>query len=274
MSLATLDELILAMASSSAQLLPIIAKNGKPSQLAGGFSSNWNGTGTPAASNIPAAAEVPTSATLGALAFNNPGGGLTSYIARVACSASVNGAALRISDRIGQMGGLSGTSTSAQTVGVDVTGSSNNLAVRRGRSDYTDVAWFLEWYTDTGSTAVTATVTYTNAAGASGLTVAVPLAATMRSGRMLPIIPDNGDAIRSIQSVTLSASTGTAGNFGVTAQRLICEVPNGLANTTTLLDWAGLGLPIVANDACLAVSCINPGAAGITFNASLLLVHA
>lgn len=271
MSLTSLDQLITAMASSSAQNL-YFAKSGKASQATGGFSSSWNGGGSPGVGDPPAAAEIPTAATVGALAFVNPGGGLTGYFARVAVSSSVSGAAMRFYDRIAHMGGLVGNSTGAQSVSLSVTGAGNNLAARRGRADYSEVQWYLEWYTDTGSTAVTATVSYTNGDGVAGQTVAVSLGATMRSGRMLAIIPDNGDAIRSIESVTLSASTGTAGNFGVTAARLLVEAPTGLANTTFVHDWAALGLPIVPADACIAIMCINPGASGVTFTGSALLV--
>lgn len=272
MSLTSLDQLITAMGSSSAQTL-YFNKNGKASQLAGGYSSSWNGAGTPGAGAVPGAAEIPSNATVGALAFNNPASGLSSYLARGAVSVTVSGAAMRIYDRIGQMGGLSGTLTSAQPVSLSMTGTANNLAARRGKSDYSEVQWYLEWYTDTGSTAVTATVSYTDANGVSGKTVGVAMAATMRSGRMLVIEPADGVPIRSVESVQLSASTGTAGNFGVTAARLLVELPAGLANTTLVQDWAAIGLPIIPDSACMAIMCINPGASGVTFTGSLLMVH-
>ncbi len=271
MSLSSLDQLITAIASPSAQNL-YFAKSGKSNQLTGGFSSSWNGSGSPGAGDPPGAAEIPSSATAGALAFVNPAGGLTEYFARVAVSSSVSGASMRLYDRIGHMGGLVGNSTAAQTVGLSMTGASNNLAARRGKSDYSEVQWYLEWYTDTGSTAVTATVSYTGAAGVSGQAVAISVPATQRAGRMLQIIADNGEAIRSIESVTLSASTGTAGDFGVTAARLVVETPSALANTTFVHDWAALGLPIVAADACIAIMYLNPGASGVTFTGSALLV--
>lgn len=271
MSLTSLDQLIAAMSSAAAQNL-YFAKSGKASQTTGGYSSNWNGSGLPGAGDFPAAAEVPSSATTGALPFTNPGSGLTGYFARVAVSSSASAAAMRLYDRVGHMGGLVGNSTAAQSVSLSMTGSSSNLAARRGKSDYSEIQWFLEWYADTGSTAVIATISYTNAAGVAGRTVVVSLSATMRAGRMLPIIADNGEAIRSIESVTLSASTGAAGNFGITATRLLVEVPAGLANTTYVMDWASLGLPIVAADACVAIMYINPGAGGVTFTGSVLLV--
>lgn len=271
MSLTSLDQLITAMGSSSAQTL-YFNKNGKASQLAGGYSSNWNGTGTPGAGDPPGAAEIPSSGTLGSLGFINPGSGLTGYFARVSVLSSVSGASMRLYDRIGHMGGLVGNSTAAQTVALSMTGTANNLTARRGKSDYSEVQWYLEWYTDTGSTAVTATVSYTDANGVSGKTVGVAMAATMRSGRMLVIEPVDGVPIRSVESVQLSASTGTAGNFGVTAARLVVETPSALANTAFVHDWAALGLPIVPADACIAIMLISPITTGVTFTGSALLV--
>jgi len=109
---------------------------------------------------------------------------------------------VQIHDRLAHMGGLNGTLTTAQTVGVDVSVSA--LDSRRGDSSYSDVQWWLEWYTATGSTAVTATVSYTNAAGVSGKTTTVYIAASLAASRMLPIIGSGGEFIKSIQSVTLS----------------------------------------------------------------------
>ena len=60
-----------------------------------------------------------------------------------------------------------------------------------------------------------------------------------------------GHFIRQVNSVTLSATTGTAGNFGITATRPRTSVSLPLLNKTEVFDWAQLGLPIVPNDSCL-----------------------
>jgi hypothetical protein len=72
---------------------------------------------------------------------------------------------------------------------------------------------------------------------------------------LTPLIPiaQQGKFIKGINSVILSASTGTAGNFGFTATRPRTSVSINVANKTETFDWAQLGLPEVPNDACLQI---------------------
>lgn len=249
MTITTLDGLVDAMGNSAT--LFITNKASIANQLAGGFTSLWRATGRPAQGATPGAAAVCSSALTGCYTFTNPSAPVRSYLARLFFLSANAATDVQIHDRLAHMGGLSGTVTTAQTVNVDVSGSTSNLANRRGDSNYSDVQWWLEWYTDTGASAVTATVTYTNAAGTSGRTTTVSLAATMRASRILPIIGNGGEFIQSVQSVQLSATTGTAGSFGVTATRALTGMSLGLANSGIVYDWAMLGLPRVHDDACL-----------------------
>lgn len=249
MTISTLDGLIDAMGNSAQRL--VVNKASIASQVAGGFTSLWRATGTPAQGATPAAAAVCTSALTGSFGWTNPTSPARSYLSRLYLLSANSGTDVQFHDRLAHMGGLSGTVTTAQTANVDVSGSTNNLTNRRGDSNYSDVQWWLEWYTATGSTAVTATVTYTNAAGTSGRTTTVSLAASVAASRMLPIIGSGGEFIQSVQTVQLSATTGTAGSFGVTATRGIGGISLGLANGGSVADWAGLGLPRVHDDACL-----------------------
>lgn len=255
MSISTLNDVVAALASASAQPLGI-NKASVANLTAGAFASLWRATGTPTQGAIPGAAAVCDNAVTGALTYTNPVSGKAGYLGRAFINAANGGTGLIVLDRLAHMGGLSGTVTTAQTAGVDCSVSTSNLVARRGKSDYSEIQWFLEWYTDTGSTAVTATVTYTNGAGVSGQTCTVSLAATMRASRLVPIVTTNGEAIQSIQSVTLSASTGTAGSFGVTAARAVTELTASSSNWTTPTDWAALGLPKVEDSSCLMLACI------------------
>ena len=70
---------------------------------------------------------------------------------------------------------------------------------------------------------------------------------------MFPFSLASGDdGVKSIQSVTLSATTGTAGNFGLTLLKRKAEIPLSSANIGTVLDAVSLGLPPILNDSCLA----------------------
>lgn len=229
----------------------VINKASMATQITGGFSSLWRATGIPAQGAIPAAAAICNKSLLGAMGFNNPTAGLASYLGWMKILNSNANMDVNFADRLAHMGGLNGTLATAQTVNVAVTDSS--LTSRRGATDYSDVRWFLEWYTATGSTAVTATISYTNQNGTSGKTTTVSVPASTAASRMLPIIPLAGDWIQSVQSVTLSATTGTAGSFGVTALRPLTGVSLLAANAPVTADWAALGFPKVEDDACLFI---------------------
>jgi hypothetical protein len=161
---------------------------------------------------------------------------------------------LEIHDRLAHMGGLSGTVITAQTVGLDLA----TLACpadRLGAADYSDVAWWLEWYTATGATASNATVNVTYSDGSTGNLTAVAVGGTaMAASRMIQLNPLNTNvlSIKGINSVTLSASTGTAGSFGITATRPRAAMSTGgVANVQQTFDWAQLGLPNIPNNSCL-----------------------
>ena len=82
--------------------------------------------------------------------------------------------------------------------------------------------------------------------------VAIALAATRPASQIIPIVPTNGDtSIQSIQTVTLSASTLTAGNFRVTARKRHAEIPLIIANAGSIVDYAGLCLEQVVSTVCL-----------------------
>jgi hypothetical protein len=148
------------------------------------------------------------------------------------------------------MGGLSGTVTTAQ--GALSLATTDPGADRRGAADYSNVSWWLEVYTALGSTGVNATVAVTYNDDTSGNLAAVALGATPRAGRMYPLISAvAGKWIKAVTGVTLSATTGTAGNFGITATRMRTAMYCPVANYTQSFDWAALGLPQVPNDSCL-----------------------
>ena len=222
----------------------------KPSianQVAGQLCSLWKSNGFPSAGVNPTTAAYCDDTLLGAWGLPDPGIKQL-YIGKMAGSASTAGQ-LILMDRLAHMGGLSGTVTTAQTVNVDI---ATPASQGRCGTDGLGVLWCLEWYTDTGGTAVTATITYTNQDGTGSRTTTVSLAATRRAGTLLPILPNTTDLrIKSIQSVQLSATTGTAGNFGVTAMVRQVEMPIPIVGVGAVLDYAQTGLEKIAKESCL-----------------------
>ena len=257
MTITTRDQLIDALGNNSSRL--VIDKASISNAAAGQFHSLWRATGQPGQAAIPAAAAVCNNALTGALNFAQQTSPATTYGTWANAMCSNNATTLEIHDRLMHMGGLSGTSTASQTVNLDLNANlgSDNLDARKGDANFSDVQWWMEWYTDTGGTAVTATVGVTYNDGTTG-TLSVALAATRRASLMIPLngfIPAAaaGKYIRGIDTVQLSATTGSAGSFGFTATRPRMTMPLSLANKMETFDWAALGLPEIFNSSCLMI---------------------
>lgn len=255
MTITTRDQLIDALANNSSRI--VIDKASLSNTAVGQFFSLWTATGVPGAGSAPGAAAVPTKATTGAIGFTNQTSPTTSYIGWLAVQSGNNAGNLEIHDRLAHMSGLSGTVTTAQ--GALSLATSNPGAARLGDANYSDVQWWLEVYTAMGSTGVNATVNVTYNDDSTGNLTAVALGATPRQGRLYPLVPAvAGKFIKAVNSVTLSATTGTAGNFGITATRPRTSVSMPLFNKTEVFDWAQLGLPEVPNDSCLMMLMVCP----------------
>ena len=261
MTITSRDQLIDAMGNSSSRF--ILDKASIASQAAGSYVSMWRATGQPGQGAVPTTAAVCTTALTGAMGFAQQTAPATSYGAYMEVVTSNSAMTVEIHDRIAHMGGLNGTLTTAQTVGIDLSTllSTSNVEARIGDANYSDVQWWLEWYTDTGSTAVTATVAVTYNDGTTGNLTGVSLAATRRASFMQSLnglIPAAaaGKFIRAVNTVTLSATTGAAGNFGVTATRLRGSLFMPIANAKFSADWANLPINTIPNSACPFIAMI------------------
>jgi hypothetical protein len=258
MTITTRDHLINAMANNSSRV--VIDKASIANAAAGQFHSLWRSTGQPGQAAIPTTAATCDNTLLGSIQFTQQTAPAKSYLGIIESLSSNSAMTLEIHDRLMHMGGLNGTLATAQTVNLDLNANlaSDNLDARKGDSNFSDVQWWLEWYSDTGATVVNATVAVTYNDGTSGNLTAASLAATRRASFMLPLnglIPAaaSGKYIRDVDTVTLSATTGTAGNFGVTATRYRASIFMPIANARFTSDWAALGLPEIHNSSCLQV---------------------
>lgn len=249
MTITTQDLLIAAMPGQRKHWAktPLVATSGL-------YGSLWTVAGGPGQGAAPTTPVVPTKATVGAFPFTNPAGAQKAYLG----AHGVNGGSahtLILYDRLSHQAGLSGTSGSAQTTNLPT------AAITRPDANGEDVEIWLEWYGATGSTSVTVTASYTNQAGTAGQTTSViTLATSVPAARMYLLPLAAGDTgCRSVESVTLSATTGTAGNFGVTLLRRVDEgyVPGiGGSFSKGPLDT---GMPEIYADACLAYMSISAG---------------
>lgn len=247
-----LDNNKMLAAIAAGGIVPIY-KASVANTASGQITSLWRAVGSPiwAQGAIPTTASTPTDATAGGISLPSFGSN-TGRIYRFA-PLGVFANTFMLYDRLAHMGGLSGTTASptTQTVNLDVT-----TALAAGRCTALDVEWHVEIYSDIGTTAANLTVTYTDVNDAGGKTVvlsgfsgASPL---NRSGRCVQIVPTDGIQIKSIQSVTLSTSTTTAGNFGITARKRLCSVGQlSAAVMSPSVDAVSIGIPEIKDTACL-----------------------
>ena len=251
-----IDNLVKALGNNSSRI--VLDKASIASQTANSFCSLWRATGQPGQGAIPTVVATCNNTTVGTIGFNQQTSPITSYGAYLEIATGNAAMTMELHDRLANMGGLNGTLTTAQSVNLDLSTllSTNNINVRKGDDNYSDVQWWLEWYTATGATAVTATIAVTYNDGTTGNLSALSLASSRPASHMIPInslIPSaqSGKFIRGIVSVTLSATTGTAGNFGVTVTRPRMTLSAPIANHKFIADWAQLGLPEIYNSSAI-----------------------
>ena len=197
--------------------------------VAGRMSSLWTYDGVPSGGVVPTSVVAPDSTTPGALKQTNAPGGAQKWMIGATVTANVAGT-LILYDRLLHIGGLSGTVTTAQTVGG---------ALTRNTGGVGNQIW-VEIYTAIGSTATTVTASYTNQGGTSGRTsqaTAIGGTGLAEATRIIPLSLAQGDyGVQAVASVTVLATTGTAGNFGITIARPILQIPVGVLGVGWIRD--------------------------------------
>jgi hypothetical protein len=185
-------------------------------------------------------------------------GRLTMLGARI--NTSVYGAAaMMVVDLLNVSGGLNATLTTAQTTNLPT------AALTRYTSGEGVMAGIVI-YTIIGTAQTTVTVSYTNSAGVSGrISTATTFGSGFfrESGVLLPIPLQGADkGFRSIESVTVAGTTGTAGNFGVCMFKPLAMISLESATGAMPLDSVSTGCIInslceIHPDACLAFSAFT-----------------
>ena len=258
-----IDNLVKALGNNSSRI--VLDKASIASQTANSYCSLWRATGQPGQGAIPTVVATCNNTTVGTIGFNQQISPSTSYGAYLEIATSNAAMTIELHDRLANMGGLNGTLTTAQSVNLDLNTllATDNINTRKGDANYSDVLWWLEWYTATGPTAVTATIVVTYNDGTTGNLSVLSLAGSRPASHMIPLnslIPSaqSGKFIRGIVSVTLSATTGTAGNFGVTVTRPRMTLSSPFANFKFIADWAQLGLPEIYNSSAIFPIVFTP----------------
>jgi hypothetical protein len=242
-------------------------KGSVPSGL-GLYVTTFRAAWQPAAATAPATASGQTLSRLsvGALPIPAPSG--TTYLAAYEGVSSTAGAWL-LSDRLVETGALSSIVTTAQTVG------SVALPARATGAD--DVELWLEVYTALGATpSPTVTASYTNHLGVSGRTATLVggLGVSAPANRMYQMSLQSGDtSVASVQSVTTTTSSGTAGAFGVVLRRSFNFGNVYVPNIGWSQGYAETDLQIIPDDACLELYVLSNSAGSGQLLGSIALVQ-
>ena len=218
--------------------------------VAGRLTSLWQYDGQPSDGAVPpTTAAAPDDTTTGGLMQTDPGGGRQKWLLGGSAS-SLSAGTLFLYDRLLHISGLSGTVTTAQTVGGTLTRYTTGTASEGNQI-------FAEIYTQIGATGTTITASYTNQAGTSGKTTqATNFGATgfREAQRMIQLPLAAGDTgVQAVATTTVLATTGTAGNFGINIMRPLLTIPLAVVGTGSIRDLIA-GLPSITEiltDACL-----------------------
>lgn len=217
------------------------------------FGSPWSTSGAvyPApvggtAPGIPSTAAALSSASGGAWIRPVAGSGDQIVVSALLQPRSFGHCGMLI-DRLSHQGGLSGTVTTTQTTNLPT------AALTRYTSGV-GVYAALEFYAAVGATNAVWTVVYTNQAGTGSRSVSFQIDYSPSILTFVPIPLQGSDTgVRSVQSVTLTPSTGTAGNFGVVLFKPLMTVaaltPAG-GKMNDIFDLPGWNTPI-DDAACL-----------------------
>lgn len=222
-----------------------------PSSLATGrLTSLWEYTGLPCChGSVPGAASAPDNTTIGGMLQTDPAGGAQKWMIGAGAVSSTPGV-LILYDRLLHIGGLNGTTLTAQAVG-------GSLTRYTSSAECVGNQIWIEIYTAIGGSSTTISAVYLDQDGNSSTTQAAPIgnAGLNERSRIIPLSLTTSDTgVQGVTSVTLAGSTGTAGNFGVTIARPLLMIPSYAAGVGFIRDLI-TGLPSITEvktDACLA----------------------
>lgn len=225
-----------------------------PNMVLGYHNSMWRNVGNPGPGAIPTAVEACSKATAGAIPFTNASGGREKLLLGGAVL-QFSLAVVKLYDRLLHIGGLDATLTDPQVVGGTITRNTGGVG---------NQIW-LEIYDTLGAnTGVSISANYTNQDGTSGRTTpyrTIGQTGFREIGRMSMLPLQAGDTgVQSVEGVTLTGTTGAAGNFGITIAKPLASFsgPTGISLTGGMGNVSNyvMGKPqkiVIPDDACLAL---------------------
>lgn len=238
-----------ALQSLYAHTEPTIAGAAAPLPLSvGALYSQWMLDHAPMSGGaVPTSWANPTNATSGSLGQNSPGGGRgQSILDGVASNTGPTSGTLIIYDRLAHCGGLSGNLNTAQLVN----GGSLGSITRYTNAPNNFMMW--ECYTGVGGTTQTISVAYNNQSNVAQTSQSVPFGGATAQSAGLISLAQGDTGVLGVTSVTVSAATGTAGNFGITIGHVLYTFSFCLSGQLIANSFVNSLMPTVQSGACLA----------------------
>lgn len=224
---------------------------------------------------VPAAASdggtIPTNLNNGFLNFTDAPSGQYNYVHSInAIFPSTSMGTLYFKDCVWFCSGFDGTLTTVQSI-------TSFPTLTRNPNNGSDLELWLESTTTIGTTGFNITVNYTKSDNTTNAYTQTLTSGELTNTSAVRInIPPGG--IKSIQSIQLSASSGTAGNFGLCLYRPICELsqPRGttftIPTTRYIADWTKTGLARIENGAAIVIMLASSSSSTGAMNGSINLI--
>lgn len=247
MTITTMDGLVAALGTSKDQQLYFPSAT----SFTGGWlnlnqagSSSFGTMAAPAAIGSGGTAFVQSNFSTGFPRWS-AGSGTQAYLGRLGAT-FVTAGTIHLYDLLYAASGFVGNSSTAQTI-------TSPAAMPSRNSTGLGAEIWIGCSSAIGGTAHNVTVQYTNQAGTSGRnTVSTAGITSMAANRMYQVPLQSGDTgVQSVQGLTLSASSGIAGNLWVLVMDRLCGISAPVANVNNSSDFAALGLPAIDDNACL-----------------------
>lgn len=257
MAISTMDGLVAALASAQSasfnKTSVTVATGDLPVSL-------WSVGGFPNVGVAPAGpgagGSTLSSASTGAIPFTNPGGGNSTYLARVS-AASRRPAQLVLYDRLWHCGPIAFNGVTAVTTPPDMP---------RYGATYAGLEIWVEWTTIAAAAGCSFVARYGDSSinqptAGNKSTLAVTNATGYGNpGEMMQLpLPQPDGGVQFVDQLTVSGGNAGAGNL-VVMKRLATWTLGGDSNCGGEFDFTKLGLPQIADNACLALMLISPNA--------------
>jgi hypothetical protein len=170
--------------------------------------------------------------------------GSNTYIGRLSSSFSISGT-IHVYDLLWGASGFACNTTSQQNV--------SSFTGLPSRSTGNNAEIWISPLSPAGASSTTVVVGFKDTTGGGPFTCSAGMGASLPTSRMVQATGGTSTTfgVNEITSVTLTSSTGSAGNLGVFLLRRICSIYAPLTSVMNIQDGFSLCMPLISDSACL-----------------------